>query len=247
MADRIVRRVRISIAGGYTYVSARGIMQAIDALQDPARLERLKAILLPLEYPPLFSGERPLREAAAVMIQGGTDFLEVEYEGATGILTAYDVLRGIEPWEADVPVAWTASRQYPTVAPGTRVVTAVHMMRVHSVDAVLVAEDDVIVGVLDTRHLLEALAVEGFKVLEGPVYNVSGPVNCTVTPLDPVSKVASAMSSRRSSLCIVEARGYTVGVIDELFILEVISGARESPPRLATLPPPVGEKASESV
>lgn len=238
MADRGVRRLRVYMAGGYAYVTVRGIVYAIDNVRDPSRLARLKATLLPLEYPPIVPGNMPVRGAARQMEHRGTDFVEVKAGQARGVFTVVDLLRSINPGELDEPVVASMVPRYPSVEPDARIVDAVHQMRIHGVDGILVVHEGEAVGVIDSRILLEALESRGFKVLEKPVYSEAERVRCMIGPTHSLGEAAYMMASTGSSLCVVTARGYLVGVVDELQVLEAVAGlARQSPRLLARAPP----------
>ncbi len=239
MADRGVRRLRVYIGSGYAYVTVGGIVYTIDSIRSSERLSRLKATLLPLEYPPVVDGSVTVREAARVMAGRGTSFIEVTAGGETGVFTVSDLLRSIEPGELDEPVVAVMSPGYPSVEPSSRLLDAVHQMRLHGVDSVLVMYEDEIAGIIDSRTLLEALSLRGFGVLGEPVYREAERVRCILGASQSLGEAAAMMASTGSSVCVVTVRGYIVGVVDEAILLEAVAGSARKLPRLLARAPPV--------
>ncbi|MCE4602562.1 MAG: CBS domain-containing protein [Desulfurococcales archaeon] len=239
MADRGVRRLRVYMGSGHAYVTARGVVYTIDSIKNAERLARLRATLLPLEYPPVIDGGITVREVARVMASRGSSFVEVSMGSELGVFTVADLLRSIEPGEMDEPVVAVMTPGYPSVEPGSRLVDAVHQMRIHGVDSVLVMHDGEMAGILDSRTLLEALSIRGFEVLDEPVYREAERVRCILGASQSLGEAAAMMASTGSSICVVAARGYIVGIVDEILVLEAVAGSARRLPRLLARAPPV--------
>jgi len=244
MAERYVRRLRIYIGGGYGYVTSYVILSTIDNIRDPRKLVNIKAMLLPLYYPPTVPGDTMMGTCASIMLSNDVDFLEVDMDGLKGILTVTDIIRSIDVGEIDKPALIDAHSNYPKVHPRDRLWDAVKKIRIYQVDSILVSTDESIVGVVDSRSIMEAIDSGGFEVLDKPVYRVARQVRCIADPNASVSEVASMMARTGSSICIIVARGYLVGVVDEISILEMISGERHGERLMLATAPSMGKYAS---
>jgi CBS domain-containing protein len=100
-----------------------------------------------------------------------------------------------------------------TIEPGESVTVLLAQLAEHNVGAILVCEDDRVIGIVTERDIVRRLADRGKDVLDAPVSQIMTTDVVHASPSDSVDSVAETMTQRRIRHMPVLEAGRLVGIV----------------------------------
>jgi CBS domain-containing protein len=100
-----------------------------------------------------------------------------------------------------------------TIAPTETVTTLLSTLAEHNVGALVVVEDDAVVGIVSERDVVRRLAEQGAEMLSAGVGDIMSTSVLSCASKDPIDSIAETMTERRIRHMPVIDDGRLIGII----------------------------------
>lgn len=100
-----------------------------------------------------------------------------------------------------------------TIAPGETVSALLAILAEHNVGALVVMQDDAVVGIVSERDVVRRIAERGAELLESPVESIMSSDVVSCSSQESVDSVAETMTERRIRHMPVIDDGQLVGIV----------------------------------
>ncbi|MCE4599534.1 MAG: CBS domain-containing protein [Desulfurococcales archaeon] len=229
MVARGVRRLRVARAGEYTFTTVDSIIRILSEMSklftDDRSLRQVRIGSTNLVEPPVVGGDYTIRDIAGVMLKSNVDFVVVTGREYDAIMTVVDIIDAIDEKELDEPALNYASRRYPMVKAGLKLIDAVKMMSSFRVRSVLVVDDEGnVLGAISSKQILKMVSNYGFNILGDDLESSVKPVRAFADPGSTLGTVAKLMRQTGSEIAVLNVGKHVLGIINEFGVLTGISG-----------------------